>query len=121
VGEIRVHLNDAVRATFERPSKARDVRGPQSHLARAVQDRASVGFPFVESIRDLSSVIPGIVVDDQNVQVGDPKRQKLMHDRFQVLRFVVRGENDECLHNGGRDYSIVNVKGQSYAKILDIR
>src|SRR4030067_614990 len=47
VGKVRIHLDDTIRALFHRPAKPGDVRGSQSHFARAMDDAHAFGMTFL--------------------------------------------------------------------------
>ena len=97
VGEVGVHLEDALGAHVEGVAKAGDVGLAQALLAGAVEDR-DVGHLRREVVGDLSRAVGRGVVDDERVKpdavavrdFADPG-----HGVTQVLGLVVGGKDDD--------------------------
>ncbi len=93
VGEVRVHLHDALGAELERPAEPGDVRGAEALLARSVEHRD----PLVlgrEAVGDVAGAIGGIVVDDEDPGALGRRREHRGNQRLEVVRFVVGGHDD---------------------------
>ena len=103
MGEVGVHLEDALGAPGESLAEPGEVRRGEALLAGPVQD-ADVRHLARELVRQLAGAVRRVVVDDQRVQLHAVTVGHLADAAqgvAQVLALVVRGEDDD-VH--GREY-----------------
>ena len=93
VRPIGVHLDQCVIAARQPPVETREVCTPEPLLARAVEDM-DVRVRLRHAVGQLSCAVRGVVVGDQDVGLGH-RRAQATHDQRQVLRLVVRRDDDQ--------------------------
>ena len=93
VGEVSIHLEDAVCAQLERFGQSVPIGGSESALLGAVEhvDPARLGPKIVG---DLAGFVRGVVVDDEHLDPGI-LLQHGRHQQRKILRLVVGGNYDK--------------------------
>src|SRR5262249_18146931 len=92
VREVRVHLDERLVVALDGPAIARDVRGPKTHLGRAMHDVNAL-VATGDRIDDATGAVRRIVVHDEHVRRGE-RAMDLREELLDVLGFVV-GRNDD--------------------------
>ena len=104
VREVGVHLEHEVVVALERPAKAGEVRGAQSHLSRALED-VHARVRRHDRVDDRRRAVRRPVVDDQDLESRILAQHRL-DQPGDVLALVVRRDDDErALDNGDRSVS----------------
>lgn len=99
MGKIGIHLNDTVSTPIQRPMKAHDIRGAQSHFAGPVDDKNATRILLLQAVGDAPRAIGGIVVNNENLRFFKGKLQQLLYERSYVRRLVIRREDDNDFHS----------------------
>ncbi len=100
VGEVRVHLEEAVVALFEALLERLDVRRPETELARAVH-HLDVLVLRRDRVREVTRPVGRVVVDDQQVRLGEGSAHRLDEAGEVVLLVVRRGDDEGTGHGRG--------------------
>jgi DNA polymerase (family 10) len=100
VGEVGIHLDDALGPVLERPAEAGDVGGTEPFLSRSVQDGDVRQFRG-EAIRQLARAVRRRVVDDEHAALQVQLREhvsELSDERLEVRALVIGRQADDQAH-----------------------
>ena len=97
MGEVRIHLDDEVGPQIQSIREAVDVGPPQTQFFWPMAHKNRPRKPLCQGICYAAGVVGGVIIHDQHRQPRQCQRQQLCDQSWQILGFIISGDNDDGL------------------------
>ena len=96
--KIGIHLDDEIGVAFQCPREALYVSGAQPQFALAMHHVESARVALRQVIGNLARAVWRCIVYNKNLQPLDAELQKFGSDCWQIVGFVIGGDNHYSFH-----------------------